>query len=405
MKRSSPSATGLAPPADAPRSLYVHVPFCAHRCHYCDFSVATPQRPPIDAYLDALAVDLEDWVRQRSWETPLSLDTLFIGGGTPSLLGARGMRRLAELLRTRFRWDPDEVEWTAEANPSSLTDDVCRAWREIGVNRLSIGVQSFQDEPLEWLGRMHDGVGACEAVERAGAAGFTRLNIDLIFGLPVSVPRDWREDVGRALSLGVTHVSAYGLTAERRTPLGRRVEAGRVRMPDEDRYGDEYLEVSTRLREAGFRHYEVSNFARPGHPSRHNWHYWDGSEYLGLGPSSHSYLGGERIWNVYRWDRYRKAAAAGTGLREGRERPDAEARRLERIWLGLRTDRGLRLDRVSPAAQTRLAEWERAGWTSITDSRVLLTPEGWLRLDALASEIAGWSTDEILEPEMHGKVV
>ena len=383
----------------------MHVPFCTRRCHYCDFSVATAQEPPIDDYLDALAVDLEDWFRERSWRRPLSLDTIFVGGGTPSLLGAHGMLRLAELLRTRFRWDREQVEWTAEANPASLTDDLCRAWREIGVNRLSIGVQSFQDEPLEWLGRMHDGTGARRAVERAAAAGFTRLNIDLIFGLPASVPRDWRADVRDVLSLGVTHVSAYGLTAEPRTPLGRRVETGRVRMPDDERYGDEYLEVSRRLREAGFRHYEVSNFARPGYPSRHNWHYWDGSEYLGLGPSSHSYLDGERIWNVYRWDRYRKAAKTGAGFREGRERPDAAARHLERIWLGLRTDRGVRLERVNPAARTRLAEWNRAGWSTTTESRVRLTPEGWLRLDALASEIAGWSTDEIRESEMQGKVV
>ncbi len=383
----------------------MHVPFCVRRCHYCDFSVAASKGPPIDAYLDALAVDLEAWFRERAWRTPVDLDTIFVGGGTPSLLGGHGMRRLASLLRTRFRWDPETVEWTAEANPGSLTDEVCEACLDIGVNRLSIGVQSFQDGPLEWLGRIHDAAGACGAVERARAAGFANLNIDLIFGLPASVPRDWRDDVRRALSLGVTHVSAYGLTAEPRTPLGRRVALGRVRMPDDERYGDEYLEVSARLREAGFRHYEVSNFARPGHASRHNWHYWDGSEYLGLGPSAHSHLGGERIWNVYRWDLYRKAASAGEELRAGRERPDAAQRRLERIWLGLRTDRGISLEEAAPVEHTRLDAWRRAGWTVPAASRILLTPEGWLRLDALASEMASWSSHERKEPEMHGKAV
>lgn len=386
-----------------PRSLYVHVPFCARRCHYCDFSVTASGPPPIDAYLDALAVDLEDWFRTRRWTPPVALETLFVGGGTPSLLGEYGMRRLAALLRSRFRWNPAEVEWTAESNPGSLTDEVCRAWLDLGINRLSIGVQSFQDEPLDWLGRMHDGAGACRAVERAREAGFSNVNIDLIFGLPASVPRDWRGDVRRALSLGVTHVSVYGLTAEPRTPLGRRVELGRVRMPDEERYGEEFLEVSERLREAGFRHYEVSNFARPGHASRHNWHYWEGSEYLGLGPSAHSYLGGERIWNVYRWDRYRKAASAAEDLRAGRERPAAAERRLERVWLGLRTDRGISVEEVPPRARERLEAWCRAGWTAPAESRILLTPEGWLRLDSLASEIAGWSSDEKREPEMHGK--
>lgn len=381
----------------------MHVPFCARRCHYCDFSVTASGQPPIDAYLDALAVDLEDWFRTRRWTPPVSLETLFVGGGTPSLLGDHGMRRLSALLRSRFRWDPAEVEWTAEANPESLTDEVCRAWLDLGIDRLSIGVQSFQDEPLEWLGRAHDGAGACRAVERAREAGFSDVNIDFIFGLPASVPRDLRGDVRRALSLGVTHVSVYGLTAEPRTPLGRRVSSGRVRLPDEERYGEEFLELSERLRGAGFRHYEVSNFARPGHASRHNWHYWDGSEYLGLGPSAHSYLGGERIWNVYRWDRYRKAASAAGDLRAGRERSDAAGGRLERVWLGLRTDRGISVDEVPPRARERLEAWRRAGWTVPAESRIRLTPEGWLRLDSLASEIAGWSSFETREPEMHGK--
>jgi len=378
-----------------PLGLYVHVPFCAKRCHYCDFSVARSHRPPIDEFLEAVAVDVDDWFTSRGWADRVDVDTVFVGGGTPSLLGADGMRALAECLAERFRWDAGGVEWTAEANPNSLPADVCAAWRELGINRLSLGVQSFQDGPLEWLGRLHDAAEAVAAVGRARAAGFEHVNVDLIFGLPDSVPRDWAADVARAVELGVTHVSAYGLTAEPRTPLGRRVDMGRVRMPDDERYGAEYLYVSSVLRDAGFDHYEVSNFARPGRASRHNWHYWDGSEYLGVGPSAHSYLGGERIWNVYRWDRYRTAAVTGAPLREGRERAGPAERRLERVWLGLRTSAGLSWDDVDPAGREgRIEAWRAERWIAPDEERLRLTPAGWLRLDAIAAEVAGWSDEE-----------
>jgi oxygen-independent coproporphyrinogen-3 oxidase len=205
------------------------------------------------------------------------------------------------------------------------------------------------------------------------------------------VERNWAADVERTTDLGVTHVSAYGLTAEARTPLGRWVDLGRIRMPGGTRYAEEYGQVASSLAAAGFEHYEVSNFAREGHASRHNWHYWDGSEYLGVGPSAHSHVGGERVWNVTRWDRYRSTAESGESLREGRERPDAEQRRLERIWLGLRTSRGLpreELDGVDQQAD--LAVWEEAGWLTSDAESLRLTTEGWLRLDLLSAEIASW---------------
>ena len=383
-----------------PRSVYVHVPFCAKRCHYCDFSVARARRPPIEAYLEAVAADLDEWFRERVWSGRVEVETLFVGGGTPSLLGVEGMRGLARLLAERFAWDAESVEWTVEANPNSLPPDVCAAWHELGINRLSIGVQSFQEGPLAWLGRLHDGNEAVRAVRDALDAGFERINVDLIFGLPEEVERDWGADVARVLELGVTHVSAYGLTAEPRTPLGRWVDLGRIRMPDDGRYGDEYLEVSAALREAGFEHYEVSNFAAPGHASLHNWHYWDGSEYLGVGPSAHSYLAGERIWNVFRWDLYRKAKAAGESLREGGERPTPEERPLERIWLGLRTRRGLPWEEIPVERASRIDAWRREGWIAEDPHRLRLTPEGWLRLDPLAAEIADWSSRV-----SHGKAV
>lgn len=380
--------------APRPGGVYVHVPFCARRCHYCDFSVARSSDPPISDYLQAIEVDLLQWFGEG--ERDEQIETLYIGGGTPSLLGADGMAGVAELLGSRFTWEPTSVEWTAEANPNSLTPDLAAAWRRIGVNRLSLGVQSFHDEALGWLGRLHSSEEAETAIRVARAAGFDRVNVDLIFGLPADVSRDWSADVGRAVELGATHVSAYGLTAEPRTPLGRWVDLGRVEMPADSRYADDYLLASEALSAAGFEHYEVSNFTLPGQASRHNWLYWDGSDYLGVGPSAHSYLQGERVWNEFRWDRYRKAAFAGESLREGRERPDAEQTRLEHIWLDLRTSRGLSLDLAdSPEAVARVNAWRRAGWLKSTEP-LCLSPAGWLRLDAIAAEIAAWSVDQAL---------
>ncbi len=374
-----------------PRGVYVHVPFCAKRCHYCDFSVARTRKPPIEAYLNALAVDLEQWFAAEDEALRVRIDTLFIGGGTPSLLGEQGMSALIALVRTRFEWDPTTIELTAEANPDSLSPELAMAWRSLGINRLSLGVQSFQAEALAWLGRLHGPKEAERAIRTAQNAGFERLNIDLIFGLPTSVRRDWFKDLGRAVDLGVTHVSAYGLTAEPRTSLGRWVDLGRVRLPGDARYAEEFLLASDTLIAAGFEHYEVSNFARPGQESLHNWLYWDGSEYLGMGPSAHSYLSGERVWNVFGWDRYREAAASGLSLRDGRERLNADQRRLERIWLNLRTTRGLGPeDTLGAAADERLDIWRDAGWLDAGE-RPRLTPAGWLRLDALVAEVAGWS--------------
>jgi len=220
--------------------------------------------------------------------------------------------------------------------------------------------------------------------------------VDLIFGLPAGVRRDWVRDVGRAVELGATHVSAYGLTAEPRTPLGRWVDLGRVQMPADSWYAEDYLRAVDVLVGAGFEHYEVSNFGLSGQASRHNWLYWDGSDYLGVGPSAHSFLAGERIWNVFRWDRYRKAVNAGESVREGRETPDAEQRRLERIWLDLRTSTGLSIDLAADREAVRRVEsWRQEGWLVSADP-LRLSAAGWLRLDAIAAEVSSWSVGPVL---------
>jgi len=380
---------GVAPPL----SLYVHFPFCEHRCHYCDFAVYRTRNPPVDEWLECVEREVEHWFGQAGWNRPLPVESVFVGGGTPSLMGDR-MAVLAKTLRRSFVSSPASTEWTAESNPVSLDSAVARSWREAGVNRLSVGVQSFDDDVLRWLGRLHDADGARRALAAARSAGFEDVNVDLIFGLPDSLERDWRAEVEAALEAGVTHVSTYGLTAEPHTPLGRRVGSGEVHMLGGEGYAAEYQSAVEALEENGFVHYEVSNFALAGRECLHNWHYWDGSPYLGLGPSAHSYVGGTRVWNVSRWKAYRMALLGGESPLEGHELLGAGESRLERLWLALRTNRGIvatdpLAEVVGANAGDLLAAWRAAGWVVPDDSGVRLTAEGWLRMDELVAALGG----------------
>ena len=387
MGRSASAGSGFPwalPPAAAapPRALYVHFPFCAHRCHYCDFSVTRAADPPVDRWLSAIERELAWWFEGGGWDGDTVLDSIFVGGGTPSLMGAEGMEALAARIAAWFRIDPDRTEWTAEANPASFNAELGARWRAAGVNRLSLGVQAFDDAVLSWLGRLHDRSRASRTVGEAEAAGFDRVSLDLLFGLPSEVSRDLAAEVEAAIALGVSHLSLYGLTVEPRTPLAEWIRLGRVRQPNEDRYAAEYRLLSRRLRAAGYDHYEVSNFARPGTQCRHNWSYWNRTSYLAVGPSAHGFLPPIRSWNVFRWDRYERALQAGRGPLEGWELVGTEEEELERIWLALRTERGIDLEEV------RRADWIEAGWLEERNGRFVATIEGWLRLDAMAAELA-----------------
>lgn len=374
-----------------PHSLYVHFPFCAHRCHYCDFSVQRASDPPVSRWLTAIEVELAWWFERNGWDPGDTLDTIFVGGGTPSLMGSAGMEGLASRISAWFRIDPAHTEWTAEANPASFDARLGASWRAAGVNRLSLGVQALDDAVLTWLGRLHDRRRATEAVAEARDAGFERVSVDVIFGLPPEVRRDLAAEVEAAAALDVSHLSLYGLTVEPRTPLAEWIRLGRVGAPDEERYADEYRLLSRDLRAAGYEQYEVSNFARPGDQCRHNWSYWNRTAYLALGPSAHGFLPPTRSWNVFRWDRYERALQAGRGPLEGWELVGPEEEELERIWLGLRTNRGLALDFVRKVSSDglRLDDWVEAGWMEERNGRWMATIEGWLRLDAIAAELAG----------------
>lgn len=369
-------------------SIYLHAPFCARRCFYCDFAVDVRRRSGPEPWWTALEGELAALAAEGRVRLADRLDTVYVGGGTPSLLGPDAMAGIAGLLG-RDRLAGADLEWTAEANPESFDEAVARAWRRAGVTRVSLGTQSFQDPVLRWMGRLHGADGAERAARLARSAGFPSFSVDLIFGLPDDVPRDWTADLDRVLALDAPHLSLYGLTAEAATPLGRAVAAGRTALASEDRYAEEFLEASERLRGEGYEHYEVSNFARPGHRSRHNGAYWSGAPYLGLGNGAHSYLPPERRWNVREWSAYETAAGARRLPVDSRERIGGEAARLERLWLGLRTDRGIEWDpEAGSRAEALVDGWTARGWAHPAGGRLVVTPAGWLLLDRLVVDLA-----------------
>jgi len=369
--------------------LYLHFPFCAHRCHYCDFSVTRTREPPVSAWVERIAQEAGWWFQEMDWTRRAPLDTVFLGGGTPSLLGSDGMDALAHALSRWFAIDAEATEWTAEANPASFDRKLGEAWRRAGVNRLSLGVQALDDRVLAWLGRLHDRTRALEAVRDAREAGFDQISLDLMFGLPDEAARDLSAEIDTILDLDVPHISVYGLTIEPRTPLAEWARLGRVSPAPDGRYTDEYHLLSLRLRDADYQHYEVSSFARPGAHCRHNWYYWNRSPYLGLGPSAHGSLPPIRTWNVFRWDRYERALLEGSWPLEAWERVTGAEEGLERIWLGLRTHAGLTSGEVPEAVRVRCRRWVDEGWLQERGDRWVATVEGWLRMDSMVTDIAG----------------
>ncbi len=372
-----------------PSSLYVHVPFCARRCGYCDFAVEAMRDPPVDEWLTAIERELRLTAAERGWDGPLRLETLYVGGGTPSLLGPGAMSALLRRLAPHARL-AEGAEWTCEANPESFTAALAADWREAGVNRISLGAQTFHPESLRWMGRLHGPDGPATTLARARDAGFDDISIDLIFGLPDHLDRDWAADLARVIDLGPEHVSLYGLTAEPGASLGRRVAEGRETLADEDRYAEEYLLAHERLTSAGYEHYEVSNFGRPGRHSRHNFAYWTGAPYAALGPGAHAFFPPIRRWNSRSWFAYRDALAAGSLPIEDEETvDDPETAGLERIWLGLRTRTGLETAGLGSRGMRLVESWVAAGLAELGDGVLRLTPRGWLLLDALAVELGG----------------
>ncbi len=342
------------------RHVYVHVPFCARRCSYCDFSIAVRKRIPAREYVDAVLQELRflgmtDPGREPG-DAKDGLETIYFGGGTPSLLPPDALGTLLTSLRdafpaTSFR---DDVEVTLEANPES-----------------------------------HDAARIAAAVRTLRDAGIDNISLDLIFALPADLGRDWARDLDQALALRPAHLSVYGLTVEERTPLARWISRGAAAAPTDDLYADEYLLAHSRLGACGYQFYEVSNAARDGRRSRHNSAYWSGRSYGGLGPAAHSFDGAVRRWNISAWEAYRRAVAAGRSPVASQEVLTDEQRELERVYLAMRTDAGLPVAALCRPLPPSAARWLERGWAEVRNQRLVCAPEGWLRLDALVRDLTG----------------
>jgi putative oxygen-independent coproporphyrinogen III oxidase len=328
--------------------LYLHVPFCSAVCPYCDFSVLKAGVAARRRFVDHLIAEVA--LAAREWKDPRPFDTVYFGGGTPSLLPPEDLERVLVACRAHLSL---ATPWIfLEANPEDVTADACATWRDLGVRTLSLGVQSFSDEALRFLGRRHRAEQARAAVEAAQAAGFDTVSVDLIFGLPGQAAEAWRRELAEAVALGPAHLSCYQLTIHARTRFGVAAKRGQLsEMPEGEQAA--LFELTHRfLADAGYSAYEVSNFARGrDHESRHNRKYWDHTPYLGLGPSAHSFApsdagapSGRRWWNELRTPRWESRVAAGERPVEAEESLGPKALATEAVMLGLRTTAGIDLD-------------------------------------------------------------
>ncbi|HEV7768318.1 MAG TPA: radical SAM family heme chaperone HemW [Thermoanaerobaculia bacterium] len=362
-----------------PLGLYLHLPFCTTHCTYCPFAISTDLAQQ-DAYTDAL-------VREILASTPAEIDSIYLGGGTPSRTSVTNLTRIFEAIRARFTIVED-AEISMEANPEDVTTDTVSAWRALGVNRLSIGVQSFHDDELSAISRIHDRQRAIDAVRAAVASG-VRTNLDLMLGLPHQTAQSFRETLDTAIDLGAGHLSLYMLDLEEKTPLQVQVSRGRVLLPEDDLVADLYIEAIEHLGARELAQYEISNFARIGEECRHNLRYWNRGEYLGFGLGAHAFIDGERFANTRDMRRYIETTPASRDFSE--QLGQGEVRR-ETIFLQLRRTTGMYYeDLVGLCGQEGIAWTDRGlqdGWLRrVGEGRVAFTPIGFLQSNDFISQL------------------
>ncbi|MGZ3923163.1 MAG: radical SAM family heme chaperone HemW [Flavisolibacter sp.] len=368
--------------------IYLHIPFCKQACTYCNFHFSTSLRYK-NELVKALSVEAE---REKEYLGAEGVNTIYFGGGTPSILEVTDLEFLISNLFKQYSVAPG-AEVTLEANPDDITSEKLAAWKKIGINRLSIGVQSFFEEELKWMNRAHNAEQAINNLQLARKE-FDNITIDLIYGSPLLTDEMWKQNVQRAIDMDIPHLSCYALTVEEKTPLHKLINSSKVADVDNNKQAHQFLLLMEWLRANGYEHYEVSNFAKPGYRSRHNSSYWKGEKYLGMGPSAHSYNGSERRWNVANNTIYIKAINEGSNQREV-EILTTTQKLNEFIMISLRTSEGIDLEKLEAEfgvqEKMRLLQqvkkFAKHGLIQTKQSFIHLTDEGMLRADGIASEL------------------
>lgn len=385
------SASALAPiPGPGPNAAYVHIPFCVHRCHYCDFAVVAGRDDAAERYLDALEAEIA--FRLASFPPAALLASLFLGGGTPTQLTAAQLDRLFGFLRRLLPWAP-AAEVSIEANPDGLTEDKIRVLQAHGVDRISLGVQSFLAERLRFLEREHTPKEALAVVEKL-LPRFRSVSVDLIFGTPGQSTAEWRKELETAAALGVQHLSTYGLTYEKGTRLWKAKERGAVLPLAEEHEADLYGEAMDRLEAAGFEHYELSNFAKPGHRCRHNEAYWANHAYHGFGLGAARYLSGVRSVNTRSFEGYLRKCLFNADPTQSHEELSPEDRARETAMLNLRRAEGIIRQEFSALTGFRIDDLASEairrnlvrGWLVDHGDRIALARTGKFMADTVMSE-------------------
>jgi oxygen-independent coproporphyrinogen-3 oxidase len=374
-------------------ALYIHIPFCEKRCVYCDFYTVAGQRSRMPDYVYALKKEIALRAAESFWQRQ-RLATIFFGGGTPSLLSPGEISEILESVFSFFKREKS-LEITLEANPGTITGEQLARYRASGVNRLSLGVQSFHTGELQMLDRLHTPQQAMDAVIMARQAGFENINMDFMFALPQQTIARWQQTLEQAIALQPTHISAYNLTIETGTPLDFAIRKGKIHPLTEEEERAFYQFTIDFLERHGYPQYEVSNFAKPGFEARHNLKYWDGSFYLGLGASAHSYDGERRFWNVANLRKYLEALAANRLPEAESEKLSLRQQMFEATFLGLRQRRGIDLNAFAQkfrqsfdeAFDGTIREMEAGGFLIQRDNYLQLTREGLLLCDEICARL------------------
>ncbi|HLG40661.1 MAG TPA: radical SAM family heme chaperone HemW [Chitinophagaceae bacterium] len=364
--------------------IYIHIPFCKQACHYCNFHFATSLRHTNEL----VAALLRETELRQEYFGQDPVETIYFGGGTPSLLEIEDLRLQIDKIKAVYNVSGN-AEITLETNPDDINEEKLSGWKEIGINRLSAGVQSFFDEDLQWMNRAHTAQQAMENLQLARTS-FDNITIDLIYGMPELSNDRWKQNVDTAISFNIPHLSCYALTVEEKTPLHKMIKLNKAENINPDKQSEQFLLLMQWLEETGYEHYEISNFSKPGYQSRHNSSYWQGKKYLGIGPSAHSFDGNSRQWNISNNQQYIESINKGIIPFE-KEILTSVQKLNEYIMTSLRTIEGIDLNKIPGTHRVEIQDAGKkyidGGLMISNDQRLMLTRKGKLLADGIAADL------------------